>query len=93
MRQDGYILQWLSHKYKPFKSTKILALCGFDAYSGSLKFVFGEAYVDGGGISVIYLPRLRQEFYRSKPDKSLFHLNNIPIPQWTLYCKKNRNTL
>src|SRR5919198_6290710 len=49
------ILQWLSDKYKPSsKSTKILAICDFDAYSGRLNFVFGEAYVDGS-ISVIYL--------------------------------------
>lgn len=66
------ILQWLSFKYKPSKSTKILALCDFDAYSGSLNFVFGEAYVNGS-ISAIYLPRLRQEFYGLNPDKSLFY--------------------
>jgi predicted Zn-dependent protease len=29
------------------KSTKILALCDFDAYSGRLNFVFGETYVNG----------------------------------------------
>ena len=28
-------------------TTKTLALCDFDAYSGHLNFVFGEAYVDG----------------------------------------------
>ena len=44
------ILQWLPYKYnnKPSsRSTKILALCDFDAYSGRLNFVLGEAYVDG----------------------------------------------
>jgi archaemetzincin len=66
------ILQWLSNICKPSKSTKILAICDFDAYSGHLNFVFGEAYMDGS-ISVIYLPRLRQEFYGLKPDKSLFY--------------------
>ena len=66
------ILQWLSYKYKPSKSKKILALCDLDAYSGRLNFVFGEAYVDGS-ISVIYFPRLRQEFYGLKPDESLFY--------------------
>src|SRR4026209_319470 len=64
------ILQWLSYKYKPSKSKKILALCDLDAYSGRLNFVFGEAYVDGS-ISVIYFPRLRQEFDGLKPDESL----------------------
>jgi len=66
------ILQWLLYIYKPSKSTKILAICDFDAYSGHLNFVFGEAYVEGS-ISAIYLPRLRQEFYGLKPDESLFY--------------------
>jgi archaemetzincin len=66
------ILQWLLYMYKPSKSTKILAICDFDAYSGHLNFVFGEAYVEGS-ISAIYLPRLRQEFYGLKPDESLFY--------------------
>ena len=35
-------------------------------------FVFGEAYVNGR-VSVIYLPRLRQEFYGLKADNFLFH--------------------
>ena len=74
--KSNHILQWLSDKYnKPSSkstTTKILALCDFDAYSGHLNFVFGEAYVDGS-ISAIYLPRLRQEFYGLKPNESLFY--------------------
>jgi archaemetzincin len=67
------ILQWLSDKYKLFsKPTKILAICDFDAYSGNLNFVFGEADLDGS-ISAIYLPTLRQEFYGLKPDESVFY--------------------
>ena len=70
------ILQWLSDKYnKPSSkptTTKILAICDFDAYSGRLNFVFGQAYADGS-ISAIYLPRLRQEFYGLKPDEYLFY--------------------
>ena len=70
------ILQWLSDKYnKPSsksRTTKILALCDFDAYSSNLNFVFGEAHLDGR-ICAIYLPRIRQEFYGVKPDKSLFY--------------------
>jgi archaemetzincin len=67
------ILEWLSDMCKPSsKSTRILAICDFDAYSGSLNFVFGEAYVHGS-ISAIYLPRLRQEFHGLKPDQSLFY--------------------
>ncbi len=66
------ILQWLSYNYKLSKSTKILAICNFDAFSGLLNFVFGEAYVDGTVVA-IYLPRLRQEFYSLKADEFLFH--------------------
>jgi len=71
--KSNEILQWLSDKYnKPIsKSTKILAICDFDAYSGNLNFVFGEAQLDGS-ISAIYLPRLRQEFYGLKSNESVF---------------------
>src|SRR5262244_2540185 len=67
------ILQWLSDKYESYsKSRKILAICDFDAYSGALIFVFGEAYIDSS-ISSIYLPRLREEFYGLKPNEPLFY--------------------
>jgi archaemetzincin len=71
------VLQWLLDRYKKLYSketrrTKILAICNFDAYSDKLNFVFGEAHL-GGKICAIYLPRLRQEFYGLKPDKSLFY--------------------
>jgi archaemetzincin len=75
------ILQWLSDNYTKLYSketrrrtttTKILAICDFDAYSDKLNFVFGEAHLDGR-ICAIYLPRIRQEFYGLKPDKSLFY--------------------
>jgi predicted Zn-dependent protease len=69
------ILDWLSDNYTKLYSketrrtttTKILAICDFDAYSDKLNFVFGEAYLDSR-ICAIYLPRLRQEFYGLKPD-------------------------
>ena len=71
-------LEWLSDNYENLYSkerrritTKILAVCDFDAYSDKLNFVFGEAHLDGR-ICAIYLPRIRQEFYGLKPDKSLF---------------------
>jgi predicted Zn-dependent protease len=60
------ILQWLSDRYKNLHyskerrtTTKILAICDFDAYSDNLNFVFGQAHLDGR-ICAIYLPRLRQ---------------------------------
>lgn len=70
------ILQWLLQKYKPDRATstttKILAICDFDAYSYGLNFVLGEAYL-GGSVTAIYLPRLRQEFYGLELNESLFH--------------------
>ena len=40
------ILQWLSNIFKPSsKSSRLLAICDFDADSNALNFVFGEAYV------------------------------------------------
>jgi archaemetzincin len=74
------ILQWLSDNYTKLyyskqgrtTTTKVLAICDFDAYSDKLNFVFGEAHLDGR-ICAIYLPRIRQEFYGLKPDKSLFY--------------------
>jgi archaemetzincin len=71
------ILQWLSDNYtklyysKERTTTKILAICDFDAYSDKMNFVFGEAHLHGS-IFAIYLPRLRQKFYGLTSDTSLF---------------------
>lgn len=70
--KSSNILQWLLDRNKPDRSKKILAICDFDAYSNSLNFVLGQAHVDGR-VSVIYLPRLRQESYGLNTDISLFH--------------------
>ncbi|MBV9179261.1 MAG: archaemetzincin family Zn-dependent metalloprotease [Nitrososphaeraceae archaeon] len=71
--KSNEILQWLLDKRRPNRATtKILAICDFDAYSNHLNFVFGEAYLDGS-ISAIYLSRLRQEFYVLKADEYLFY--------------------
>jgi archaemetzincin len=71
--KSNEVLQWLLDKHRSNRATtKILAICDFDAYSSHLNFVFGEAYLDGS-ISAIYLPRLRQEFYALKADEYLFH--------------------
>jgi archaemetzincin len=56
----------------------MLAICDFDAYSSGLNFVFGQAQINGR-VSAIYLPRLRQEFYGLKPDKSLFHQRIVKV--------------
>jgi archaemetzincin len=63
------ILDWLLQNYIPDSNTKVLAICNFDAYSGDLNFVLGEAHL-GGRVAAIYLPRLRQELYVKKSDTS-----------------------
>jgi archaemetzincin len=63
------LLDWLLETNQPDITTKVLAICDFDAYSDELNFVFGEAHL-GGRVAAIYLPRLREEFYVRKSDKN-----------------------
>ena len=58
-----------TESYDP--TTIILGICDLDAYSSGLNFVFGQASVTGG-LAVVYLPRVRQEFYGLRADTSLF---------------------
>lgn len=54
------------------KTTIILGICNFDAYSSGLNFVFGQASLAGEDVAAIYLPRLRQDFYGLASDTSIF---------------------
>ena len=65
------LLVWFFEKFRPNKDTKILFILDADAYSDGLNYVLGEAYPKGG-LGIIYLPRIRQEFYGLKPDNKLF---------------------
>ncbi len=71
------LLRWLEtsivNHIKSYDGGKtiILGICDFDAYSSGLNFVFGQASL-GGGVAVIYLPRLRQEFYGLGANTSIF---------------------
>lgn len=67
------LLDWLLETTEPDITTKVLAICDFDAYSDELNFVFGEAHL-GGRVAAIYLPRLREEFYVRKSDKNKSNL-------------------
>ena len=61
----------MDFRVKPTKKEmKILSICDKDAYSDNLNFVFGKANL-GGQVAVIYLPRLRPEFY----DLGFIYLN------------------
>jgi archaemetzincin len=63
------LLDWLLKSSEPDITTKVLAICDFDAYLDELNFVFGEAHL-GGRVAAIYLPRLRDQFYVRKSDKN-----------------------
>jgi archaemetzincin len=63
------LLDWLLESINPDSTTKVLAICDFDAYSDELNFVFGQAHL-GGRVGAIYLPRLKDEFYVRKSDKN-----------------------
>src|SRR5215210_5361187 len=71
------LLHWLAmsivNHIKSYDAGKtiILGICNFDAYSSGLNFVFGQAS-STEGIAVMYLPRLRQEFYGLAADTSIF---------------------
>ena len=56
------LLVWFFQKFRPNKDTKILFILDVDAYSDGLNYVLGEAYPKGG-LGIIYLPRIRQDFY------------------------------
>ena len=56
------LLDWLLESSEPDITTKVLAICDFDAYSDELNFVFGQAQL-GGRVAAVYLPRLRDELY------------------------------
>jgi archaemetzincin len=51
------ILSWLDQSLKLPENTKLLAVCGFDAYFGKYNFCFGQAII-GGRVAAIYLERL-----------------------------------
>jgi predicted Zn-dependent protease len=55
------------------RNTIIFGICNFDAYSSGLNFVFGQASSPMGGVAVIYLARLRQEFYGLDADTYIFN--------------------
>jgi len=55
--QSHHLLSWLQQTLAPSSSTKLLAVCDFDAYFGNYNFCFGEAII-GGRVAAVYLERL-----------------------------------
>ena len=71
---SSIILEELSHLYSKGlfgDYEKVVGLADVDAYVFGLNFVFGEALL-GGPVAVVYLVRLRPEFYGKLPNHELF---------------------
>jgi archaemetzincin len=66
------LLEWFYKKFKPKKDKIVLLILDVDAYSNGLNFVLGEAFPKGG-LGVVYLPRIKEEFYGLKPNDKLFY--------------------
>jgi archaemetzincin len=66
------LLDWFYDKLKPNKDRVILVIMDVDAYSDGLNFVLGEAFPKGG-LGVVYLARIKEEFYGFKPNDKLFY--------------------
>jgi archaemetzincin len=58
---SDHLLSWLQQTLKPSNSTKLLAVCSFDAYFGNYNFCFGEAII-GGRVAAVYLQRLLPQY-------------------------------
>ncbi len=59
--------------YRPSKAEKLLGITEVDLYVSPLNFVFGQADLPGG-VALISLCRLHQEYYGLPSDKALFLL-------------------
>jgi archaemetzincin len=66
------LLRWFLKKFNPSREKKILGILDLDAYSDGLNFVLGEAFRNGG-MAAIYLPRLKEEFYRLESNEQSFY--------------------
>ncbi len=65
-----YVLSYLASR-DPGVGNRVLGIADVDAYSDGLNFVFGQAELNGR-YAVVYLPRLRPEFYGEPPNRKLF---------------------
>jgi archaemetzincin len=66
------LLDWFSEKLKRNINTKILVILDVDAYLNGLNYVLGKAFPKRG-LGVVYLPRIKEEFYGLKPNDELFY--------------------
>jgi archaemetzincin len=55
---------------------RVLGVVDVDIFTSGLNYVFGEAYVPGG-VALISLWRLKPEFYKEKPNLTLYSLRTL----------------
>jgi len=66
------VLNWLYSKLGKLGYDRILGVCNIDAYVPPLNFVFGLAD-PVKGVALVFLPRLKPEFYGEKRDFEKFY--------------------
>ena len=66
------LLELILDNFKPTRGTKILGIFDVNAYSDGFDFVFGEAFYRGR-VAVVYVSRLKQEYYGLRPNRTLFY--------------------
>ncbi len=80
-KRNQYHSDIILGELKAFSSKKpefnrILGVVDVDIFASGLKYVFGEAYVEGGA-ALISVWRLKPEFYRDKPNMVLYKLRAL----------------
>jgi archaemetzincin len=73
-RRDQYLATKILSQLKKSGADevdKVLGIVDVDLFAPGLNFIFGQADI-AAGTAVISLSRLRQEYYGSAPDESLF---------------------
>lgn len=66
------VLNWLYSRLENLGYDRILGVCNIDAYVPPLNFVFGLAD-PVKGVALVFLPRLKPEFYGEKRDFEKFY--------------------
>jgi archaemetzincin len=66
------ILIWIKNNFESTNYDKILGISDVDAYSPNRSFIFGKAESYGGMVAMIFLARLKEEFYSKSSNEKKF---------------------
>lgn len=64
------VLNWLDKRFSHVNFDKVVGLADVDAYVEGLNFIFGHAILNGR-TAIVYLKRLRSEFYGGEDSRKL----------------------